>query len=71
MAENLRKWSCRHCGRSNSTVLAANGRARCDFCANETSVQPSRRRGGETQRQLPEKPGGVARRAVRLAVGPA
>jgi hypothetical protein len=50
--DTLRNWYCRNCGRSNQTVIAQDGTARCEYCANVTRIQPSRVRGYETPAQL-------------------
>jgi hypothetical protein len=52
MADGLRTWKCRNCGRANRTEVAADGTAKCEFCADVTRIQPSRARGGETDAQV-------------------
>ena len=46
----MRLWSCRHCGRSNTTEIEETGTAQCAHCSRRTSIQPSRSRGGESVR---------------------
>ena len=48
----MRTWFCRHCGRSNTTPVALDGRVTCEFCKDVIRIQPSRDRGGETASQL-------------------
>jgi len=46
-----REWNCRNCGRSNRSEVALNGTVKCEHCASEMRIQPSRARGGETPGQ--------------------
>jgi hypothetical protein len=48
----MRTWFCRHCGRSNQTPVALDGRVTCAYCKDVIRIQPSRDRGGETPSQL-------------------
>lgn len=52
MVYYVRTWYCRHCGRSNQTAVALDGRVTCDHCKQVVRIQPSRDRGGETAGQL-------------------
>ena len=52
VAYYLRTWFCRHCGKSNQTPVALDGRVTCEFCKDVVRIQPSRDRGGETPSQL-------------------
>jgi hypothetical protein len=36
----LRRWNCRNCGRSNETLVAANGTAKCEYCTDVAEVRP-------------------------------
>ena len=48
MENVLRNWKCRNCGRANSTEVALDGTAKCEYCAYVMSIQPSRVRNGVT-----------------------
>jgi len=42
MEHALKLWKCKNCGRSNETVVALDGTAKCPYCARVLSIQPSR-----------------------------
>jgi len=48
MEDTLRNWKCRNCGRANRTAVALDGTAKCEYCTEKMSVQPSRVRDGVT-----------------------
>ncbi len=51
----MRTWFCRHCGRSNQTAVALDGRVTCEHCNQTVRIQPSRDRGGEAAGQIPTR----------------
>jgi hypothetical protein len=57
MPNDRRTWSCRNCGRSNTTEIHADGTVECAFCSRTMRIQPSRSRGGESSRQFSHLPG--------------
>jgi hypothetical protein len=42
MEHALRHWKCKNCSRSNKTVVALDGTAKCSHCEGVVSIQASR-----------------------------
>ena len=42
MEHALKQWKCKNCDRSNETVVALDGTAKCLYCAAVLTIQPSR-----------------------------
>lgn len=51
MGNDLRKWNCGHCGRTNKTVPAANGLVKCEYCVDVMSFDRASRPIGEILRR--------------------
>jgi len=60
----MRTWRCRNCGRSTQAEVEYDGSAKCSLCGCVTRIQPSRKRGDETARQMPAPPRTVDAKAA-------
>jgi DNA-directed RNA polymerase subunit RPC12/RpoP len=56
MANDRRTWTCRNCGRSNTTDIHVDGTVECAYCFRRMSIQPSRSRAAENARPLSHLP---------------